>query len=100
MHIKKSIMKGLNFLKGLWPDKEPKPLSVLEKAKTRCKTTHGFYHIRYNLQKQVKSISGFIEENGERKGVIWDALGSAYVNGSRRRSFDLLITEPYKDVCR
>lgn len=88
-----------NLLRALWPDKEPKPLAVLEQAKTRCQEPHGFFQIRYNLHKQIKSISGFVEEDGERTGVIWDALGRAFVKGSRKRSFDLLITKNYQDVC-
>lgn len=94
-------MKVLNFIKGLLPDTEPKPLAVLEKAKTRCDKSHGFLEVRYNLHKQIKSIKGYVEENEDnRVEVVWDALGAAYMKGSRARRYDLLITEPYEYVCR
>jgi hypothetical protein len=91
-------MRILKFIKGMWPDTEPKPLAVLEKAETRCKAPHGFLKVRLNLQRQVKSIKGYVEENeNHRIEVVWDALGAAYTKGSRARKYDLLITEPY--VC-
>lgn len=92
-------MTILKFIKGMLPNTEPLPIAVLEKAKTRCQASHGFFHVRYNLQKQITSVSGYVEENDERTAVIWNALGLAFVKGSRTRRFDLLITEAYETVC-
>jgi len=77
---------------------EPQPLAMLEKAITRNESKHGFFSVRYDLKKQVKTIGGWVEKNEERVGVVWDSIGLAYVGGKRTKEYDLIIIESYRHV--
>lgn len=93
-------MKILKKLKGLFFDKEPKPLSVLEKAKTRGGFIHCIVNIDLDLGRRVSTMVGWAEDkDGKREIVSWSATGLAFVANKRTRQFDLIIKETYESIC-
>jgi len=74
-------------------------LALLELAKTVGKYPHGFLQMRFNLRYQIKSVKGWVEKEGKRISVIWDAVGAAYVSKERVKEFDLVIDKAYETVC-